>query len=111
MTTYAKIAVSLPRDDLAAADRLARAQDRSRSWIVAEAIRKYVAEQERESAHELGSSRAEQVKRDLQLTATERIREADELSVLSVASSRPIEQPRTFRTYDAFSEWRRRGRT
>ncbi|MBL0171041.1 MAG: ribbon-helix-helix protein, CopG family [Gemmatimonadaceae bacterium] len=111
MTAYAKIAISLPPDDLAAADRLARAQDRSRSWIVAEAIRRYVAEQERESVHALGSSRAAQVKRDLALTATERIREADELGVLSVASSRPIEQPRTFQTYDAFAKWRRRGRT
>jgi hypothetical protein len=32
---YARIAITLPDADLAAADRLARAQDRSRSWIVA----------------------------------------------------------------------------
>jgi metal-responsive CopG/Arc/MetJ family transcriptional regulator len=44
---YARIAITLPPEDLAAADRLAAQQDRSRSWIVAEAVRQYVAAQER----------------------------------------------------------------
>lgn len=38
---YARIAITLPPEDLATADRLAAEQDRSRSWIVAEAIRQY----------------------------------------------------------------------
>ena len=40
-TPYARISITLPAEDLAAADRLAAQQDRSRSWIVAEAIRRY----------------------------------------------------------------------
>jgi len=40
---YARIAITLPEQDLAAADRMALAKDRSRSWIVAEAIRRYAA--------------------------------------------------------------------
>ena len=41
---FARIAITLPSVELAAADRLAAAQDRSRSWIVAEAVRRYVRE-------------------------------------------------------------------
>ncbi|MCC6245574.1 MAG: CopG family transcriptional regulator [Gemmatimonadaceae bacterium] len=40
---YARIAITLPESELAAADRLAKSQDRSRSWVIAEAIRYYVA--------------------------------------------------------------------
>jgi hypothetical protein len=40
---YARIAITLPQADLAAADQLARDQDRRRSWIIAEAIRQYAA--------------------------------------------------------------------
>jgi len=42
---YARIAITLPPDTLRAADELAAQQDRSRSWIVAEAIRQYAAAQ------------------------------------------------------------------
>jgi len=47
---YARIAITLPPDDLAAADRLAAAHDRSRSWIVAEALRQYVVWSEASAA-------------------------------------------------------------
>lgn len=40
---FARIAITLPPEDLETADRLAAEQDRSRSWIVAEAIRQYAA--------------------------------------------------------------------
>jgi hypothetical protein len=42
---YARIAITLPPEDLAAADRLAAALDRSRSWVIAEALRQFVAAQ------------------------------------------------------------------
>src|SRR5688572_14341803 len=42
---FARIAITLPARDLAAADRLAVCHDRSRSWIVAEAIRRYAADE------------------------------------------------------------------
>ncbi len=38
---YARVSITLPREVLAAGDRLARAADRPRSWVIAEAIRIY----------------------------------------------------------------------
>src|SRR5881397_3956852 len=40
---FTRISITLPRDVLAAADRRARALDRSRSWLIVEAIRAYLA--------------------------------------------------------------------
>ena len=104
---YARIAITLPPDDLAAADRLAVAYDRSRSWIVAEAVRQYVARSERSSA--LGASRHTQGVRHLQLTAEARLRDAEERDVKVVDPRRghAIETPLRFATYDAFAAWRR----
>ena len=42
---FARIAITLPPETLRAADELAARHDRSRSWIVAEAIRQYAASQ------------------------------------------------------------------
>jgi hypothetical protein len=39
-----RIAITVPRELLAAADRQARALDRSRSWVIAEAIRRFTRE-------------------------------------------------------------------
>ncbi|WP_373063084.1 ribbon-helix-helix protein, CopG family [Gemmatimonas sp.] len=108
---YARIAITLPPDDLAAADRLAAAQDRSRSWIVAEALRQYVARSELlvEPSAALGASRHAQLVRDLQLTAQERIRDAEERDVLSIDREHvdSLETPLRFATYDDFAAWRR----
>src|SRR5881398_1521293 len=38
-----RISITLPRDVLVAADRRARALDRSRSWLIVEALRAYLA--------------------------------------------------------------------
>ena len=115
---FARISITLPQEDLDAADRLAAAQDRSRSWIVAEAIRRYAAEvAQGHSTHpDMGASRRIQVARDLARTATERIRDAETESVVAVDPVQPhatgrsaspsIEQPRQFATYDDFVAWR-----
>jgi hypothetical protein len=74
---YARIAITLPAPDLAAADRLAKAKDRSRSWIIAEAIRRYAsAEAEPPRAPGLGPYRLEQLKADLAHTPEQRVRAA-----------------------------------
>jgi hypothetical protein len=105
---YARIAITIPPEDLAAADRLAAAQDRSRSWIVAEAVRHYVAQMD--GAAPLGQSRHAQLLRDLGLTAEERVRDAEQRDLLAVAPSlaNAIEQPLRFATYAEFAEWRGR---
>ena len=98
---YARIAITLPADDLAAADRLAEVQDRSRSWIVAEAVRRYVAEQAA-----LDPARREQLRRDLTLTAQERIRAAEDgVRFKGPAHGLVAEEPLRFPTFDAFLAW------
>jgi len=105
-TRYARIAITLPVADLAAADRLAQQQDRSRSWIVAEAVRRYAASVDQSLAHEdLGSSRRAQLQRDLALTAEARVRAAEDTLLLEVQ----VTEPHTFATFDEFLAWRREG--
>jgi cation transport ATPase len=128
-TPFARISITLPARDLAAADRLAARQDRSRSWIVAEAIRRYAAEVEAEVDREvgmvtshgvpgtvpgpgpgLGASRLVQVQRDLSMTAADRVRAAEAaLDEVAVRGGPPgaIEEPRWFGSYEDFAAWRR----
>ena len=108
---FARIAITLPAEDLAEADRLAAAQDRSRSWIVAEALRRYVATQAKSARGSgLDPSRREQLRRDLALTPLERIQAAEE--GIQIVSKRPGErapdEPLRFTSFDEFLAWRRR---
>ncbi len=133
---YARVAITLPPEDLAAADRLAQARDRSRSWIVAEALRQYVAAADAQSSpgsgdgpmeadvvlavptgpvssrvpYEpgLGVSRTRQLVRDLALTPEERVLAAEETLALHalVREERPVAS-RFFDHYDDFLDWKR----
>jgi hypothetical protein len=80
-TKYARIAITLPEEDLAAADRIAKDLDRSRSWVIAEAIRVYAARPvdspQLPLALGLGASRLAQLRADLALTPEQRVREAE----------------------------------
>lgn len=106
MTRAAKIAISIPPDDLAAADALASKLGRSRSWILSEALRRFVAHER--LSHELDASRAAQLRRDLALTAEERLRETeDEFAAVGEAAPMGCEEPRRFLNYDDFVAWRR----
>lgn len=106
MTKSAKIAITIPPEDLAAADALAKSLGRSRSWVLSEALRRFVAHER--LSHELDTSRAAQLRRDLALTAEQRVREAEH-DLTTVGGSAPvrIEQPRRFEHYDDFVAWRR----
>lgn len=119
---YARIAITIPQQDLAAAERLAKAQDRSRSWIVAEAVRRYVAaaegaEGEAEvhalntltlpSRPGLGASRTLQLERDMALTPEQRVRIAEETLALRAHVGEPRPRaPRGFDSYEAFLDWK-----
>ena len=79
---HSRISITLPRDVLVAADKRARDLDRSRSWVIAEAIRAYVAAQAqvREApalTPGLGPLRLAQLEADLRLTPERRVRAAD----------------------------------
>ena len=127
---YARIAITLPQEDLEAADRLAGALDRSRSWILAEALRRFVAATDRAAglkatagsdgatsapdwsyppaSRGLGASRTLQLERDLALSPEQRVRIAEETLALRahVAEPRPG-SPRAFESYEEFLDWKR----
>ncbi len=106
-TLYARIAITLPPEDLVAADLLAERLDRSRSWVVAEAIRRYVASEAGPENAELGPSRRMQLFSDLALMPEQRVLEAEETLRLSelLFPSRAT-GPRAFKSYDDFLDWK-----
>ena len=118
---FARIAVTLPEKQLAEADRLARRLDRSRSWVVAEAIRRYAAGVSADGSQAdarksppldlatpgLGTSRQAQLVRDLSLTPEQRVREADETLRLSERHRRArVHQLMAFDEYTDFLDWK-----
>ncbi len=125
---YARIAITLPEKQLAQADRLARRLDRSRSWVVAEAIRCYAAAEEADGSERalstktyartpiamapgLGESRQAQLVRDLSLTPEERVRVAEETLRLSERHRRVRRhQLVAFDEYSDFLDWKVSGR-
>lgn len=116
MPRFARIAITLPPEDLAAADALARRHDRSRSWVVAEAIRRYAAEQAADpignASHDhagLGPSRHAQLLADLRLTPEQRVRAAEETARVTVLR-RPAAAKRVlaFDRYEDYLAWKRR---
>ncbi len=88
MSNLERISITLPSGVLAAADREAKRLDRSRSWVVAEAVRRYVGAPAavREAAAApygitapgLGSQRRAQLQADLALTPEQRVQEAEQ---------------------------------
>jgi predicted transcriptional regulator len=128
--SFSRVAITLPTVDLEAADRIARSQDRSRSWVVAEAVRRYAVFLETESASEsavedrttavavsgatpsrelathrpgLGRARLDQLRLDLKLTPEERIRAAEE--TLRLSRRRGARQPRQLLQFDRFEDY------
>src|ERR1051326_9348499 len=78
---FTRISIPLPRDVLAAADRRARALDRSRSWLIVEAIRAYLSQSPspvQKLVPGLGPLRLAQLQSDLQLTPERRGRAGGE---------------------------------
>jgi hypothetical protein len=92
---FARIAITMPQEVLEMADRLAARLDRSRSWVIAESIRRFAVETPIEyrgggrvrevaaggypsrPAPGLGAYRHGQLEADLRLTPEERVRAAE----------------------------------
>lgn len=119
---YARIAITLPKDLLAAADRRARELDRSRSRVIAEALRTYLAAPLLEPAQvrdavrmaygsdAFGSARRAQLERDLARSPAERLRIAEEAArtARTISSARGRRhQIIGFDSYDDFYEWKK----
>lgn len=105
MTTI--VSISLPENLRSTLDAEAGRQRRSRSFVVAEAIRDYVARQERGAFAE---ARERTVREGLALAPAERLRLAEDLWQ-EFARERPPARPWTaaFDTFDEYESWRRRG--
>jgi hypothetical protein len=125
---YARIAITLPKHLVAAADRRARELDRSRSRVIAEALRAYLTapaappappatpSQVREAVRPaygsdaVGSARRAQLERDLARTPAERLRIAEE-ATRTARALRPARGCRHqiigFDSYQDFYEWKK----
>ena len=116
----ARITITLARDLLAAADRRAKELQRSRSWVVAEALRRYLARpsavreqvagpHEPSPAGALGNYRRAQLEADLALTPEQRVREAERTARVPelAGRKRPGHRVLIFDRYEDYLEWKR----
>ena len=117
---YARIAITLPQKDLDSADRLAKALDRSRSWVVAEAVRRYASHagfahptapttadakgaRAEPTTPGLGAQRQAQLIMDLALTHEARVRAAEE--TLQLTESRRPARTHVLRAFDRYEDF------
>ena len=105
MTTI--LSVSLPADLRTVLDAEAKRQRRSRSFIVAEAVRAYVARQERNA---FDDARIRTLRESLALAPAARIQLAEDLWQ-EFARRRETTKPwtATFNTFDEYEKWRGQG--
>ncbi len=127
-----RISITIPGTVLEAADRRASELDRSRSWVVVEALRTFLAGTgqqddrhptspsvtespaplpfETASVPGLGASRQAQLQADLRLTPTERVLGAERTARLDQVRGRVVAADRilSFDRYEDYLDWRRR---
>jgi hypothetical protein len=115
-----RISITLPKDVLDAAGRRARALGRSRSWLIVEAVRAYLAQpQAREpdstryamTSPGLGPLRLAQLQSDLRLTPERRIRAAEETARLGErvrGAGGPSHRLLSFDRYEDYVTWKRK---
>lgn len=123
-----RISITIPKDVLEAADHRAAELDRSRSWVVVDALRRYLgsvgagrsegqpASVVREVAPilyvagEVAEARLRHLRAELALTPSERLRRAEELGSLARQAQRRgrRQQAIGFESYEDFYEWKKR---
>jgi len=113
-TPFARIAITLPRELLAATDRRARTLDRSRSWVIAEAIRRFTRDRSAGASGAaplvpgLGDARRAQLAADVQLSPEERVREAEEtLRATEIRRRRGRQGIVAFDHFEDYLDWKR----
>lgn len=119
-----RISATIPDHLVAAADQHAQRLDRSRSWVLTEALRQYlsrpatpteVPEQPRDARtvaaitpSGLGENRLGQLRADLRLSPEERVKEAERTLRLSRRGPRASRQPViAFASFEDYLEWDR----
>jgi len=105
MTTI--LSVSLPADLRSTLDAEAQRQRRSRSFVVAEAVRAYVARQDRDA---FTAARDRTLREGLALAPAERVKLAEDLWQDFARGRQPVKPwVATFTTFDEYDRWRRQG--
>jgi hypothetical protein len=101
----ARISLTIPPDVLRRADRIAKREGRSRSWVLTDAVRR-LAEPTAAGLPRLDDSRRGQLRADLALSPTERV-----LAAERTAREAPVRRfGALFVTFDRFEdylEWKR----
>ncbi len=123
-----RISITIPKDVLEAADRRAAELDRSRSWVVVDALRRYLGSvgagrsegQPARVVHEVApilyaagevaEARLRHLRAELALSPSERLRRAEELGSLARQAQRRgrRQQAIGFESYEDFYEWKKR---
>jgi hypothetical protein len=110
-----RITISIPADLVAAADAKAKSLERSRSWILVEALRRYlrgpavVSEPGATYRAGLGPYRQNQLEADLSLSPEQRVKEAQRTALATpYRGRRGRDQFLTFDRYEAYLEWQRK---
>ena len=110
-TPYARISLTLPPEVLAEADRLAAELDRSRSWVIAEAIRLLAGEDGAIPSHPPApdGSRLAQLPADLARSPEERVVAGERLAAATAGQGHgDRDQLLSFRSYHAYLRWHTR---
>jgi hypothetical protein len=126
MTTRRRVTVSLPPHLILAADRRAQELDRSRSWVVAEALRAHLqydagaspsvsagavaeAPPAAYAAPQVAESRRRRLRTDAALPPEERLWRAEQLGRLArrAQARGPRRAVIIFESYEDFYEWRK----
>lgn len=127
---YSRISITLPKEVLELADRLAASLGRSRSWVIADGVRKltdvggYLPRlatkpmvRERSTPaygtadSRLGEHRSLQLQADLQLSPEERVRAGEEVARLdTILRPSHRDQLLSFTRYEDYLAWDHRSR-
>jgi predicted transcriptional regulator len=112
-----RITITIPPDLIEAADAKAKALGRSRSWVLVEALRRYLAERSprgavREPAATytagLGPYRQVQLEADLSLSPEQRVKEAQRTAKAGPYTTHAKhDQFLTFDSFEAYIDWKR----
>lgn len=109
-----RITITIPRDLVQAADERAKRLDRSRSWVLVEALRRYlrgpavVSEPAVAYRAGIGSYRRRQLEADLRLTPEQRVREAERTArSIPPAHHGRRDQLLTFDSFESYLDWQR----
>jgi hypothetical protein len=118
MSKIARISITLPQELVVAADRRARQLDRSRSWVVADALRTALSASTTQSpgqvrepapvyaAAAVAEARQRHLSADLALSLEERVRRAEDLSRLAKLARRlPTGRRQQIIGFDAYEDY------